>query len=492
MLAYRRRAAEGRTALAPGPFGSHQQRTSALNPQRCDLLITGGTLITMDGERRVFRDGAVAIRGDRIVDVGRSDEIAGRYTAVRTIDGRGRVITPGLIQTHVHVSAEAAMRGTLPDTMPPRQWVRQVTPFYAAMTPHEEAVNATATFVELIRTGTTCFIEAGTTKHTDAVIEAMGHVGIRGCVGTWSWDIPLQPASLYQETSNAIEKNARLIDRYDGAHDGRVRVWTSPIGHTMTSDALLVGLKKLADDRGTGMTMHLSSWLEDVTGYVERTGMRPVKYYHHLGLLGPNVLLAHMVNLDDEEMELVLRSGAKIAHCPTTAGWFGYGLTQVARFPEMIARGATIGLGCDAQTCSNNLDAVRAMYSSAILFRDARRDQNAMPAETVLEMATLHGARCAMQEDDLGSLEAGKKADVVLFDATRPEWRPLHHAVANLVFAADGHSADTVLVDGRVVMEGGRVTTVDVEATYRELEGIGRRVLEATGWRPLSKWPLID
>ena len=457
----------------------------------CDLLVSGGTLITMDRDRRVFSDGAVAVTAGRIVAVGRREDLAARYQPARTIDGRGRVVTPGLIQTHVHVSAEAAMRGTLPDTMPPSQWVRQVTAFYAAMTPEEEAINATATFIELIRTGTTCFIEAGTTKHTDAVIDAMGRVGIRGCIGTWSWDIPKQPANLYQDTAQAIEKNRSLIERYERAHDGRVRVWTSPIGHTMTSDALLVGLKRLADEHGTGMTMHLSSWLEDVNSYLERTGMRPVKYYDHLGVLGPNVLLAHMVNLDDEEVELVLRSGAKIAHCPTTAGWFGYGVTQVARFPEMLARGATIGLGCDAQTCSNNLDAVRAMYSSAILFRDARRDQNAMPAETVLEMATLHGARCAMQEADLGSLEAGKKADIVLFDATRPEWRPLHNPVANLVFAADGHSVHTVLIDGRVVLEAGVPTTVDVDATFAELERVGRRVLGATGWQPPMRWPLV-
>lgn len=460
-------------------------------PADCDILIDGGTLITLDAERRIFEDGALAIRGDRILEVGRSQDLVARYRAARTIAGRGRVITPGLIQSHVHVSAEAAMRGVLPDTMPPSQWVRQVVAFYSAMSAEEEALNATATFIELIRTGTTCFIEAGTTKHTPEIVEAMGRVGIRGCIGKWSWDIPQRPENLYQTTADAIATNEALIRQYDRAHDGRVRVWTSPVGHTMTSDALLQGLKQLADRHGTGMTMHLSSWVADVQGYLARTGMRPVKYYDHLGVLGPNVVLAHMVNLDDEEVELVLRTGTKIAHCPTTAGWFGYGLTQVARFPEMLARGATIGLGCDAQTCSNNLDVVRAMYSSAILFRDARRDMGAMTAERVLEMATLHGARCAMQETDLGSLEAGKKADVVMFDATSPEWRPLHHPVANLVFAADGHSVDTVLIDGQVVLEGRRFLTVDVEAVFRDLERVGRRVLEATGWQTPIAWPVI-
>jgi 5-methylthioadenosine/S-adenosylhomocysteine deaminase len=157
----------------------------------------------------------------------------------------------------------------------------------------------------------------------------------------------------------------------------------------------------------------------------------------------------------------------------------------------MIDRGATIGLGCDAETCSNNLDAVRAMYSSAIIFRDARRTGAAMPAEKVFEMATLHGARCALQEADLGSLEAGKKADVVLFDAARPEWRPLHHPVANLVFAADGHSVDTVVIDGRVVFVDGHCLTIDEERVLHDLERAGQRVLAQTGWQTPIKWPVI-
>jgi cytosine/adenosine deaminase-related metal-dependent hydrolase len=131
------------------------------------------------------------------------------------------------------------------------------------------------------------------------------------------------------------------------------------------------------------------------------------------------------------------------------------------------------------------------MYSSAIIFRDARRDMRAMPAERVLEMATLHGARCALQESDLGSLEPGKKADVVIFDASRPEWRPLNHPVSNLVFAADGHSVDTVIIDGKVVLDGGRMTTIDEESVMREIEKLGRSMLERTGYQLQIAWPVI-
>src|SRR5262245_25911753 len=165
---------------------------------RCDVLISGGTIITVDAERRIFWDGAIAITGNRIVAVGRREDVATQVQPTRIIDARGKVVTPGFIQTHVHVSAEQAVKGVLADTMPPSQWVRQVTQFYAAASPEEEALNATFTFMELIRTGTTCFIEAGTTKHTPEIIDAIGRSGIRACIGKWSWDIPRQPANLYQ------------------------------------------------------------------------------------------------------------------------------------------------------------------------------------------------------------------------------------------------------------------------------------------------------
>ena len=214
-------------------------------PTACDLLISGGIVLTVDAERRIFMDGALAIQGNRILEVGRRIDLEPRYRATRVIDARDKVITPGMIDARPRL-AEQCVKGVLADTMPPSQWVRQVTQFYAAMTPAEEALNATFTFLELIRTGTTAFIEAGTTKHTPEVVDAIGRSGIRGCIGKWSSDIT--PASqLYQSTQDAIDTNEALIKQFHGAHNDRVRIWTSPIGHTMTSDELLQGLKALAD-----------------------------------------------------------------------------------------------------------------------------------------------------------------------------------------------------------------------------------------------------
>jgi len=460
-------------------------------PTPIDLLISGGTVVTVGAERTIYADGSVAIDGGRIVAVGRRSDVDPAFRPRRRLDASNRVVFPGFIQTHVHVSTETAVKGVLPDTMPPARWVREVTKFYAATSPAEEEVIALATFNELIRTGTTCFIEAGTTKHTAEVVSAMRATGIRGCLGRWSWDVPTEPANLASTAEEGIEAFRSDHARFHGSLDGRVRIWATPIGHTMTTDALLVGLKRAADELGTGMTLHLSSWLEDVEGYLARTGRRPVAYYDELGVLGPNLVLAHMVNLDEDEVERVMRSGARIAHCPTTAGWFGYGLSQVSRFPEMMRRGAVIGLGADGTCCSHLLDLVRVMHLSAAIFRDARRSMDVMGAEQMLEMATLHGAICAGQEHDLGSIEVGKKADIVMFDATRPEWQPLHHPVANLVFCADGHSVDTVVIDGQVVCEQGRVVGIDEAEVQRELAAVGQAVLERVGWTTPSTWPVV-
>lgn len=466
------------------------QDQAAAVPQEVDLLIEGGTVVTVDEERAIYSDGSVAIDGQLIVAVGPRTEIGDRFVGRRTINGRDRVIFPGFIQSHVHVSTEGAVKAVLPDTMPPSRWVREVTKFYAETTAAEEELISLATFTELLRTGTTCFVEAGTTKHTSSVVGAMGATGIRGCLGTWSWDIPDEPRVLASSAEECIAEFRDDYASFDGALDDRVHIWATPIGHTMTSDELLVGLKHAADDLGTGMTLHLSSWIEDVEGYLSRTGRRPVQYYDELGVLGPNLLLAHMVNLDTDEVERVLDRGVMIAHCPTTAGWFGYGLSQVSRLPEMIRRGAVVGLGADGACCSHLLDMVRVMHLSAAIFRDARRDMNVMGGEQMLEMATRVGAQCALQPDEIGAIEVGRKADLVLFDATRPEWQPLHNPVANLVYSADGHSVDTVVVDGRVVVEGGRVLGVDEVELRRELSALGESLLGRVGWSVPSAWPV--
>ncbi|MBI4321905.1 MAG: amidohydrolase [Chloroflexi bacterium] len=458
-----------------------------------DYLIKGGHVVTVDKERRVFRNGAIAVRQDLIVDVGRTEELEKRFVPSKTIDARNKVVVPGLINTHAHVSAEQAFRGLVPDDVDHLDWAfKWIVPMYSGLSAEEEYATALFTFIEMIKNGTTAFCEAGTAKHVDQIVAAMNAVGIRGCVGKWTWDIPKTPANLYQTTDEACETTEEVIKKYHNSANGRIKVWATPIGHTQTSDQLLVGLKQLAEKYDTGMTMHLSSWLEDVHGYVERTGKRPVQYYEDLGILGRNLLLVHMVNVDDSEIDLLQEHDVKIAHCPSTAFWFGYGISQVGKFPEMLERGICVSVGTDAANCSNHFDMLRSLYLIAGVYKDARRDMSVMPVEKVVEMGTIEGARAILQEDRLGSLEAGKKADIVILDARRSEWLPLFNVLNNLVYSADGHSVDTVMIDGQVVMEDRKITLVDELQVCEQIQKVGERALKRIGLPVRTRWRVID
>jgi cytosine/adenosine deaminase-related metal-dependent hydrolase len=210
-----------------------------------------------------------------------------------------------------------------------------------------------------------------------------------------------------------------------------------------------------------------------------------------LGVLGNNVVLVHMVHVDDNELRLVKEHGVHVVHCPTTALKVAYGVTQIGKFPEMLDAGINVCLGCDGSNAANYMDMLRATYLAAGLFKDARRDATMIPAETAFEMATLNGAKALLMQDEIGSLEAGKKADLVLFDRHRPEWVPLHNVANSLVYSADGKSVHTVLVDGRIVVAAGRMTLVDEEEVYQKAQKAGEAIIARTGLPRKMKWPVV-
>ena len=217
----------------------------------------------------------------------------------------------------------------------------------------------------------------------------------------------------------------------------------------------------------------------------------PLATMDALGVLGPRTKLTHMVYVNDEDITLLARRGVKIAHCPTAALKHTKGLVEHGRFPEMLARGVSVSLGGDSGNGSNHFDMLRLMHVVALLSKDARLDTRVMPPETVLEMATIHGAAALGLEGEIGSLEPGKRADLVLYDLDVPEWRPLLDPVNSLVYAATGASVRTVLIDGRVVLDEGRITTIDETDVYRRIETLSREQIARAGVRMEPRWPVI-
>ena len=408
-------------------------------------------VVTVDEPRRIIKDGSILVEGQRITRIGNASEMES-VPADRVIDARGMVVTPGLCNGHMHISYAHATRGIFPDDLGPA-YLPNVFKLQAAMTEEEEYLTSLLAITELLKYGTTCFLDPGSTKHLDACMRAYEESGCRIIVGRHVTDLP-NPLNLpVYETDEAIALMEETIQKYNHRLDDRVRAWAMPFSAGFATPELLAGAKALADDHETGMTLHHSNSAQGIEASLEQFGVRPTVHLEDIGLLGPNVLLAHVLELDETEVDCLARTQTKAVVCPTAAIKGGAGMTARGMLPEMLQKGVTVGLGTDAGNNSNLLETLRSMYLIAVLYKDGRRDVGMVSAETALEMATIQCARALGLGDDIGSIEVGKKADLVLFDTRRPEWATLFNPVNNLVYNADGRSVHTVIVDGKVVVE---------------------------------------
>jgi len=459
-----------------------------------DYLIKNGLIVTLDSQRRIIKDGAIAIEGNKILDVGKTEEIKKKYKAEQEIDAKEKVVLPGFVDAHTHVSAEQLVRGFVPDDAGPMSWIYDwIVHIYAAATEEDEYFSSLHSFIECIKTGTTTICDGGTIHSLPSTIRAMSDTGIRGVVGKWVWDIPDKPARMAQSTSEALKSNDEAVRLYDKSLNGRVRVWPMLIGvYPFTcTDELLIGSKKIADKYGLGLSLHQSLDQEEVDESIKKTGKRPIEHFEDLGILDKNLRLVHMIYVNDREIDLLRKFDVKVAHCPTTALRLAYGATKAGKFPEMIERGICVSLGCDGTNSSNHVDMGRAIYLAAGLYKDCRTDINMIPAETALEMGTINGARSVLMENEIGSIEKGKKADIILFDRRRPEWVPLFNVINTLVYTADGKSVDTVFIDGKIVLEEGKMVGFSEHEVYAKVQELGENMISRTGLPLRTRWKTI-
>ena len=451
------------------------------------ILVEHAVVVTMDPTRRIFLDGSVLIDGECIAQVGRAADVRPPRAVERVIDGRGHLLLPGFIDTHVHLS-EHLSRGLIPDEVPVDRYVPDwYVPLYAAITPEEEAAAAQLACLEMLRTGTTTFCEAGTLFDVPAVAQAVDAVGLRAVLGRWTWDLASGPGRMAQSTDEALRLAEAAILDVKQRGSPRVSAWPLLIGFGTCSEALIRGAHTLAERHGTGWGMmqfasHPSRKTADTL---------PLATLDAWGVLGPRTKLTHMVHVSADDIALLARRDVKISHCPSAALKHVKGLSAHGRFAEMLDAGVSVSLGGDSANGSNHFDMLRLMYLAALVPKDARLDPAVMPPERVLEMATLHGARALGLENEIGSLEPGKRADMVIFDLDLPEWRPLIDPVSTLVYSASAASVRTVVVDGRVLLDDRRVTTVDERETLDRAERLAGPYLARAGLTARPKWPVI-
>lgn len=454
------------------------------------LKIQGARFIlTVDTERRIIEDGSILVDGQRIVQVGKSSDMES-VPADQVIDASEMVITPGFCNGHMHVSYAHATRGIFPDDLGP-DYLPNVFKLQGVMTEDEEYHTSLLGITELLKYGTTCFMDPGSTKYLDACMQAYEESGTRIITGVHATDLPNPVNVPVYSTSEGASVIENTIKTYDGRLDGRVSAWAMPFDADYCTEEFLVACKRIADEYGTGMNLHQANTRASVEASIKNRGMRPVEYLDSIGILGPNLTLAHVIGVNEAEIDAMVRTQTKAVMCPTNSLKQGGGTTVRGMLPEMLEKGLCVGIGTDAGNNSNLVETMRSMYLVAGLYKDARETPTVVPPESAIEMATINGAKALGLDDEIGSIEVGKKADLVLFDTKRPEWRTLFNPVNNLVYNADGRSVHTVIVDGRIVVENHKPTFVDEWELIQKVQEIGEGMLARTGISFPPKWPVV-
>jgi cytosine/adenosine deaminase-related metal-dependent hydrolase len=457
-----------------------------------EVMIAGATLITMNAVREVIEDGAIAIAGDRIVAVGKREALARTVKAAGVIDGRRFAVTPGFVDAHIHITGDPLTRGFARGA-PGETWSeklqRWVIPLFRAQTAEDEKLAAQCAALAMIRYGTTTFVEAGTVLKLDAVMEGLSETGIRGRVGEWvegrAYDPALDQAKVSADAIKILESEvARYPDR---GGEARLAAWPLLVGHSTNSDEVWLAAKTLADDHDLRVSAHMSPRAGDPAWFLERYNRRPLEHLADIGALGERIMLTHLADVDRRELELLVASGAGAIHCPHAALQGGFGVAHIGLFPEMLERGVDVMLGTDGMA-ADILGSGRLMAS---LFRDARCDQELIPATTVLEMAILNPARAMGLSHLIGSLEPGKKADFVLHDTWLPDWGgPVFDVVNQLAFSAPSSGVHSVWIDGVRVLEDGRPTLIDQDKLMADARQAGRALIARTGLPNRTPWPI--
>jgi len=464
------------------------------------LLITNVTAVTVDAQRRIVTDAAILVEDERIAEIGKATDLMSRHSDAEQLDGRGMLALPGLIDAHAH-SDQALLRGAA-DDLPWRPYLQEVIwPLLGQRIPEDALISLKLCMLEMIKSGTTCFVDSIVPSHYDFDIlaQAVVDMGMRAVLAKY-----VLPDALFERDASPVVKGefsaeeesladaVRGIQAWHGAAGGRLQVWFGPLvpreePPASASPDFYRRISQLAAEHGTGITIHLAGTIDDPPFFEREFGMLPAEFAQRYDLVGPNVLLINGTWFSEEEIPILAETNTRLVHSPSANMKMGEG---VAKVPQMRAAGVTVALGCDAGANNNCHDMIREMKAASLLHNVTMMDPTTLTAEDALEMATIDGARAIGREDELGSLQVGKQADVILVDLQQPHTMPIHDPIANLVYAAHGGNVDTVMVAGKVLMRGREVLVADEAAILEEAQARGAALLERGGIEVAPGWPI--
>ncbi len=444
--------------------------------QSVDLIIADiAWLITVDPGRRVIRDAAIAVDGGKIVAVGKSADLARTHAGKRKVDGRATVVTPGFVDCHLHSSFQLS-RGLADESNAQSFLFDRMYPYEAALEGEDVRVSASLAATELLRHGVTCFVDPGN-YHPEASVEGVMATGIRMIVSRSSFDLTksvlgILPERMIETTAVAMERASAVLERYANTgkktDNPRLGASASFRGLNNASDELITGLKQLADRHGTLLQTHACFSYSTHDSSVARTGLAEIERLEALGVIDERMLIVHSGWLEPQEVAILARRKPSLVCAPSSSLHNGYGNFLFGKLPELMALGVNVAVGSD-HASSGIVDMAQEIRLACCCYKETRINPRVMPPETGLEMATINGAKAALMDARIGSIEVGKEADIVLFDTNRPEWQPLINPVANLVYSATGDSVRDVFVMGEQVVAGGHLTKIDEAKLFAEV-----------------------
>lgn len=438
--------------------------------EKIDLLITGGRIVTMASDGRVLEDGAIAVRADRIIDIGSSGDMNARYEAAKVIPAAGKVALPGLVNTHNHAPM-TLLRGVADDLKLSVWLEKHIFPLEAKFVTKEFVEWGTAlACLEMIRSGTTTY--ADMYYFEDQVAEATERAGMRGVLGETLLQYP-SPDS--RTTAEALVYAENFLKRWR-SNPLIIPAVAPHAPYTNTAETLKAG-KLLAEKYNAPLIIHVSETEEEEKQIHAKHGMSATAWLDALQILGPRVLFAHGVWLNDRDIEIIKKRRVSISHNPESNMKLASGIAPVSR---MLSAGVTVGLGTDGAASNNNLDMFEAMDFAAKLHKLAGMDSTTLPARKVLEIATIGGARALGLDREIGSLEEGKKADIILVDVEAPHLQPWFDAFSQLVYAARGADVRTSIINGRIVMLDGKVLTLDEKSIFERAKKFQKAIAAAS------------
>lgn len=451
------------------------------------ILIKNGYVISMNKNREIFKNGSVLIEDDKIKAVGKVEPSLVNADA-EIYDVQGKIILPGLVNTHVHLSQQLG-RGVADDVVL-LTWLRErVWPYESSFNYEDSLISSTACCVELIKTGVTTFLEAGG-QYVDAMAEAVEKCGLRACLSKSTMDEGEGLPKAWQKTAQEeLDFQEELFKKYNDTADGRIKIWFGLRTIFNNSDELIKGTKTLADKYNTGIHMHVLEVKEEMDYTRATRGETTVEHMNRLGALGPNLVAAHTVWLTEREIDLFRLYDVKVSHNPGAAMKVVLGF---AKIPEMLEKGIAVSIGTDGAPSNNRMDMMRDMYLTSLIHKGRTLNPKTVSAEQVLEMATINGARCALMEKEIGSLEVGKKADLIILNPDTIHSLPVIDPVANIVYAMSSENVESNMCNGKWLMKNREILFLDEKDLLEKVKIQNKKVMDKAGIVIPDRFPVIE